>query len=262
MDEWGFPRLDTLSGFKVIQKDFEEAYREGKIRFEEDGIYLDYEGKSYKGYMFIKEYHISRYHAFPRFHVVKCKTIDDFIASGRFRQRYVWSNSATNDVMDVDTNTEYQDSVLKLCRNCRELLVEKYLDTEDFNEQLREEASLDEEIEIDIFGYERHWQQISRSYKRKMNFTCEECGIQINNNFDQRFLHVHHMDGDKLNNKDSNLKCLCVLCHSYANRGHEYNFQVKRMMAILQAFVAGYKNELKRTDNRYLRKFENSYLNG
>jgi hypothetical protein len=41
-----------------------------------------------------------------------------------------------------------------------------------------------------------------------------------NNN---RALHfeVHHIDGDKSNNKDSNLECLCKRCHMYKHRHDE-----------------------------------------
>lgn len=255
MDDWGFPRIDTDSGFKVIQRDFEEAFRAGEIRFEWDGIYLDYEGKSYKGYMFIKEYHVTRYSDFPRFHVIKCETIQKFMQLGIFNQRYIWSNSATNDVVDIDTDTVHPDLNLRLCRNCNRQINDSYYSTDTFHELLKGDAVVGEKIEVDIFGYDRNWLQISKAYRKKVNFTCEECGIKITNNFDRRFLHVHHINGDKLNNHESNLKCLCILCHSYTDVGHQHNFNAKRNKSLLKAFVRTFKEDLIQLNNIFLNKF-------
>lgn len=44
---------------------------------------------------------------------------------------------------------------------------------------------------------------------------CEICGAS------QRMLHVHHVDGDPLNNSEDNLKTLCVPCH---RRCHSPNY--------------------------------------
>lgn len=70
LDEWGFPKLQSKSGFRIIRASFEEAYKAGNIKFGDDGIYLEYEGKEYRGYMFIKEPFITEYNAsYPKFHL-------------------------------------------------------------------------------------------------------------------------------------------------------------------------------------------------
>ena len=33
-------------------------------------------------------------------------------------------------------------------------------------------------------------------------------------------MHVHHINGDKLNNNESNLKCLCLYCHAHVDNHH------------------------------------------
>ncbi len=46
--------------------------------------------------------------------------------------------------------------------------------------------------------------------------TCERCGIV--QWFDQPInLEVHHLDGDRTNNKLTNLQLVCPNCHSYTN---------------------------------------------
>ncbi len=83
----------------------------------------------------------------------------------------------------------------------------------------------------------------------------ENCGIKPANNVDKRFWHTHHIDGDKTNNKQTNLECLCVLCHSYKDNSHEENFGRTRMKRELDTFVKQYNEELKTVGNSYLRQY-------
>ena len=83
LNQLGFPKIQGGSGFQIIRGiNFEEAYKSGSISFEDDGIYLEYEGKKYRGYMFIQEAFIT-YNGgpekFPKFHLLKCRTIQEFI---------------------------------------------------------------------------------------------------------------------------------------------------------------------------------------
>jgi len=99
LTELGFPIIGGKSGFQIIKEvNFEKAYKAGSISFENDGIYLEYEGKKYRGYMFIKEPYISQYGSYPKFHLTKCETIRSFITTGRFKIRYEWANANVNDL--------------------------------------------------------------------------------------------------------------------------------------------------------------------
>ena len=40
------------------------------------------------------------------------------------------------------------------------------------------------------------------------------------NDYDKQYMHVHHINGDKLNNDESNLRCLCVYCHAHVDDHH------------------------------------------
>lgn len=258
LDEWRFPAIQGSTGFQVIKGiDFETAYKSGSISFEDDGIYLEHEGKKYRGYMFIQEPRISDKGWYPKFHLKKCTTIQEFIQIGQFRIRYEWSNSNVNDLIDLNTRQVYENETLSYCQNCRKEFYNGIKTTGDFFDSLDKTKIKTEDVEVYINGYPRNWEKISKNYRTLKGYACESCGIAPINVLDRRHWHTHHKDGDKTNNKESNLECLCVLCHSYKDLKHEENFDTKRMRKELDAFVEQYRSELILLRNLYLAIYEN-----
>jgi hypothetical protein len=256
LTEWGFPLLKTNSGFQIIKGvDFAKAYASGSISFEMDGIYLEYQGMKYRGYMHLAESYMSRFNSHPKFHLTKCQTIQDFIARGIFRQRYIWSNSNKVDIVDDETGQEYKDITLRLCNYCKQQMFDLPATTQAFYDSLDKSKIESEIVEIDIFGYNKNWQKISKAYKESKNYICENCGIKPASNLDRRFFHTHHKDGDKTNNEQSNLECLCILCHSHKDYIHEENFDKYRIKRVLDAFVKKYQKELNEINNPYINDF-------
>ena len=254
LDKWGFPTIDFESGFKVIKGvDFEKAYKAGNIRFEDDGIYLDYETHSFKGYMFIQEPYLERYNMrLPKFHIVKCKVIQEFLDSGTFNHRYNFSNSEKNDLRDKESGHLYENKELSLCGYCKKQINSEIDTTRDFHDLLGDFEKV-EDIEVDIFGYPKGWEQLSRAYRELHDYTCEECGIQVKKALDKRFIQVHHVDGDKTNNSDNNLRCLCILCHANQDEKHQENFSKGSRNIDLNSFVEKYKKELKEAGNPFFK---------
>ena len=60
--------------------------------------------------------------------------------------------------------------------------------------------------------YSDDWQKIATELKLKNNWTCERCG-HIHEPETGYVLTIHHLDGDKANNQEWNLACLCQRCH-------------------------------------------------
>ena len=175
--------------------------------------------------------------------------------SGWFNGRYFWHNSNNVSIEDRKTGDLFNDVNLDLCGNCaRQSNIGGYNDTEGFFLLLdrQEVNNIDEEFEIDIFGYVKDWQKISRAYKQEKEYTCEVCNIVVSKPVDRRFIHAHHISGNKLNNKRSNLECLCVLCHSFKDDRHIRNFEKRRMQADVKAFIEKYEEELREVKNPYL----------
>ena len=70
-----------------------------------------------------------------------------------------------------------------------------------------------EEYPIEFF-------RIKPQIRKRDNYTCQECGTQLNKK--SRLLHVHHVDYDKKNNTEENLICLCHKCNIQANYNRKY----------------------------------------
>jgi hypothetical protein len=251
LDSQNYPTI-TESRFEIMRTDFSEEEQRGNISFKDDGIYLKVNGNELIGYMYIKNADVNRW-GLPKFHVSNCQTIIQQRNQNNFHGHYFWSNSNVVDVRQRNSDFIHEKVKLELCGYCREQInVIDYNNTEGFFDLLDiQETEPIENIETDIFGYTKDWQQISRKFRIKNDFTCDVCKIKIENKFDQRFIQVHHRNGNKLNNKIDNLQCLCTLCHANIDNHHQNNFTKKRSKSEIENFISKYKNELKELNNPY-----------
>lgn len=164
-----------------------------------------------------------------RFHVAECRTLDAMRSQGRF-ERYVVTNdmSGVFDVSGTDRIYGYREGKAELCvcKNCLKLLnyqgyqqggrgndavfkdftLERFFKT--YSTHFR---SLPSQFTDRAGGYPEDWQQISLALRANRNWTCDHCHVNLEEH--RRLLHTHHLDGNKRNNKSSNLKALCADCH-------------------------------------------------
>jgi len=255
LDILNFPEVKE-SRFVIIRKDFSEEEKKGNITFKEDGIYLKINDVEHKGYMYIKVADVDQYD-FPKFHISNCQTINQQQKQNMFHGHYYWSNSNIVDVQQRGTSIIHNDVVLKLCGNCKNAArITDYQNTQGFFDLLDiQDNSPINDTELDMFGYVKEWQQISKKFRIENEFTCDNCTIKIENKFDQRFIQVHHRNGDKLNNKRENLQCLCSLCHSNIDERHKGNFEKNRSKREIASFVELYRVTLKNIGNPYIKNY-------
>lgn len=210
---------------------------DGKFEIDDSGsFYVDFgKGIRQKVFLYKKEYHISGYGKKPRYHVKECRTFQKYPL-----KEYRLANTESVIVWDMDIGKNVKVSELPLCKNCLELLKAENANctppqtSKEFEKVLKDENT-------DLKGYLPKWSKISKEYREKQNYTCEICGFHADNKIDKQFIQVHHKDGDKKNNEESNLQCLCIECHSNINSRHQENFSKGTNKAKLDSFIKKYR---------------------
>jgi len=69
--------------------------------------------------------------------------------------------------------------------------------------------------------YSKNWNIISKKVKERGSYICKNCGFRPSDSYEKRFIHTHHINGDKQNNFEDNLKLLCIKCHSDVDIYHK-----------------------------------------
>ena len=216
-----------------------------RLLFEDGGIfYIDDDGVKRRGFMyktsFYFEYQGQRRN--PKFHVCKCQAIDSF-----GRGAYRFANAEPIKVYSRDKKKEVLVENLELCGYCRNMLnLQEALrinNSTDFVDILKEAGDVKEphEEEVDIFGYVKDWEQISLNFRSKYDFVCSKCGVRVDDGIDHQYLHTHHRNGNKLDNRESNLECLCIECHSNVDETHRKNFSKGAKKIMLEEFKSKYR---------------------
>lgn len=227
----------------------EDDIEKGTIEFTDEGIFVTLgNGKKQQAFVYKKYYHLREFGK-PRFHICRCKTLDDFISRGIFNDQYRKTNQDRVKVVNLDNNNCNEEiSELPLCRNClAKIRTYGNVNSTQFVEILKQlYGNIEQDlVQTDIFGYTRDWEFISRAYREAHDYTCEECGLRIDSPFDRQYMHVHHIDADKTNNKEDNLRCLCLRCHSQVDAIHTKNLTTGANRILYEAFNAAYPKRRK-----------------
>ncbi len=235
------------SGYTVIRRDLTMEDSNGNIEYRDDGVYLTINGQEYKGYIYLKyKWLYEGIFTPPKFHLTKCEKLKDLIDKGNFIGRYYWHNSNVVSIQEKPTGKVHEDLVLDLCGNCQTTKIT----TQEFYDELEEKFkdANPKDMYLDIFGYVKEWQQISKSYKEKKDYTCEVCNIKMEG-IDRRYIHTDHKNGIKTENNHTNFECLCILCHCYKDEHHRENFGKRRLKRELQTFVDKFRELLRSNKN-------------
>ena len=162
---------------------------------------------------------------------------------------YRRANTAKVLVLNRNTEKDVWVDNLPLCKYCARIIgnVDRNMDSAEFVDVLKAAAPAEEEYtqqsyEVDVHGYTRDWNEISRKFREEHHYTCEKCGVQVSP-FETEYMHVHHINGDKANNRHSNLQCLCIKCHSEVNPTHVHNFSSRSKQNLIKFFMRNYADK-------------------
>jgi hypothetical protein len=191
----------------------------------------------------------------PKFHIATCETLEKMWKNKR-SERYVLYRRE-NGVFKVnvmkDGKIDVRHEKLDVCRNClTHLNWDNYKETKSLRDGIVYDFSISKYFEkypkslltvmpshdsdtAPLNDYTENWSKISKEIKEKARNQCENpnCKVYLIGNHSQ-YLHVHHIDGQKNNNKKHNLKVLCVKCHANEhNHGHmKSSYEYKQFILI------------------------------
>lgn len=202
-----------------------------KIHVDKTLIYKDY-----RVLLYIRDINsVAGKSTLPKYHLAFCSALEKMTKIHRF-EKYVVANGDCGQfkVNFINNGVETKKVRLNICQNCLDILRWKGFDMQKMSRSTRlslvADFSLQEfftEYPRDLFAvkpshtsdsapaniYSKDWSQISQKIRMLRGLKCKDCGVILTNN-DSKFLHVHHRNGLKYDNNDSNLVVLCIACHA------------------------------------------------
>ncbi len=170
-----------------------------------------------------------------KYHLLKCKTIERAEAEGWRKHRYRMSRRQDGYffyryIEKEKVLLERDKQKLYVCKNCLnkldELTKQVYV-RESFNLEDFLSSSFENVLNVEKDGkyantcepniYQRDWNDISRAYRKSINFQCENPSCPKPDLSEKKlikYLHTHHVSFDKTNNNYSELRALCIYCHA------------------------------------------------
>jgi len=257
------------SKFKPITEKLTQWQLDESAEISLDGIFFtDRKGYKHKGFLYIESGYSQRTiekvgRRLPRFHILNCTTIQEQRQRKNFNGHYVFSTEVIT-MKEIDDTTQE----LSLCGNCHKLnsKTTRGMKTSEFRDQFILDDSVEGEfvdselpkdVSTDFWGYTPEWYETSRNYRMKRKFTCEDCGINLNQNLvNGYYLETHHIDGNPKNNDEDNFKCLCVLCHANIDKFHQENYAKGSGRRKLMDFIKLFEDELRRIGNKHLDRYK------
>lgn len=247
--------VEKATGYRVVEnKDVDLNNLRNNIEFTPEGIFLkdSNEGSRQQIFLYKLAYHLHYRGRIdkPRFHIRKCEIIQSFINSGRFKAEYRRANTNRVMVKDMDDgNKEKYIDDLPLCKNCLKMALNAPdahagMTSSEFVkilEQAEDAPGVNKVVEVNNLGFTKDWNHVKLAHLESKEYRCEKCGVQISDPFDYPFMDVHHKDGNRANNKKSNLRCLCIECHSTINSEHRKQFDTRAKKLMIEEFREKYR---------------------
>ena len=177
---------------------------------------------------------LKNYKSAYKFHLSWCQTLQTMFNSGKY-EKYVVS-TRQDDVLlvrAIGSNNKVYESEQKLhvCRYClstlnykgyryatksqKDKIYNEFSLKEFFNVQ-NSDYSLNDMPKHDEYSaktniYPDNWEHVSELHRKLCHYRCERCGKDCSH--DHKLLHVHHINGNKQDLRQTNLIALCRECH-------------------------------------------------
>lgn len=187
----------------------------------------------------------------PKFHIAECSTLKSMIDLGK-KKRYVVSQKEDKMFHLNLISGRLVRSIeqpLDVCKNCLELL---RWDNYSKNMSLVKKDNCVKNFSISDFfikypkvpiqndgysnssspinQYPKNWNEISYNYRFSKNWICEQCGVDLKSH--KYLLQTHHINSQKNDCRNANLKALCVDCHTHQPMHDHMNYNPNNQIYI------------------------------
>ena len=173
----------------------------------------------------------------PKYHIVDCRTLKTMRRAGRYKRYVVTRRTDGEFILNFADNLSRDNPEtyrLDICKNClwQELNL-RYVYTPDAFPLVDWFNAIDPgyqppptdplygpkitPVTLPISQYPPDWNLRSLQCRKKAEWKCEECSIDLGLN--RKFLHAHHLRGTRYNQPED-LRALCIGCHAEQPR-HE-----------------------------------------
>jgi hypothetical protein len=172
-----------------------------------------------------------------KYHLADCKTLQNMRRQKRY-ERYVATNRSDGfflvNVID-DFNDTFEEDIqdeLQVCWNCLDTLNWERFQRIDRAQKTKIRDDFDLAYFFETYGsevsvvpqhneysapqnkYTADWGEIKDRLRQEAGWKCESCQITLSDKSAKRFLHVHHINGNRSHNSRVNLQVLCIGCHA------------------------------------------------
>ena len=230
-EEWNSINIDKIlvtTGIEITPD---------KIEYATDGT-LEYGGR--KVVVYIRDQSVpgdATREQLSRFHVADCDKLQEMKKLDRYEKYVVTYRRDGKFIVNYPDKEKEVERRLYVCKYCLGRLnyngyrrrgysgrdaIRDYFDLRAFFEKYDSQITrvpTHTDITAPVNTYSPNWEQISYRYKETRNWECEECGVNLREK--RKFLHVHHINGQKHDNNNKNLLSLCIRCHANKPQHHQ-----------------------------------------
>ncbi len=238
-------KVDTVKYHGLTKKELDRLTTKSlKVETLDDIVNAEdgsFEFKGNKVLVYIKEQRTSIWGSNYKYHISQCSTITDQQRRKRYNRRYVQTARVDGFFEVIQQYRNHEDKKfikMDVCINCLKHMRNNYRNDNLFssfsnfsinkyfqsysNKIKALPSSTPQSNKGD--NYSSDWSKLSRAIREENNWVCEGCGESFLNLKAQ--LHVHHKNGVRNDNKESNLVALCKSCHS-DQPGHKHMMEKK-----------------------------------
>jgi hypothetical protein len=174
----------------------------------------------------------------PRFHIADCKTLQDMRAKNRYGRYVVATRDDGRFELNItDPGTQRFTPTTRQLNVCQNCLAKLSFEGFDFGLRRARRKEIVSGFEIRRFfemyprsliprqplytaataplnEYSVDFADISAQLRRQRGWRCTDCKCDFSEESLRKFLHVHHKNGMRSDNRPENLSVLCIACHA------------------------------------------------